>query len=204
MADAQLKPAPRPPARPRRAATGAADEVIASGWSGPLPRGTGPATYPQHRVATALHYYFAESEHDPAEDPVVLSPGRAGRLQHGGIFTEVGPFSLNELSPASADGADDGSSDTRDANGTHTHTSTGACTGAGESPAPRLFRNPYAWTRRASVLRSRLRASAALRRAAGRRGARCPHRNDTLAATDNAAFLCNFFRAFPAFRKNPL
>jgi carboxypeptidase C (cathepsin A) len=88
-----------------------------------------------------------------------------------GFFSEVGPFSINEL--------------------------TNPTTSAGQ---PTLFRNPFSWTQRASVLAWESPAGVGFSPCGDRvkdPGAVCPHWNDTLAASDNALFLCNFFRAYP-------
>ena len=85
---------------PAAVAAGATDEVTSlPGWSGPLPSrhwsGFLPTAPGSNR---SLHYYFAESEGDPATDPVVLwVQGGPGGSSMEGFFTEVGPFSLNEL-----------------------------------------------------------------------------------------------------------
>eukprot|EP00937_MAST-01D_sp_MAST-1D-sp2_P005437 g5437.t1 len=156
------------------------DEVTSlPGWRGALPSrhysGFLPTTPSGNR---SLHYYFAESESEPATDPVVLwVQGGPGGSSMEGFFTEIGPFSLNELSLG----------------------------GGGNGTTPRLFRNPYAWTRRASVLAWESPAGVGFSPCGSlpeHAGAQCPHWNDTVAAADNAAFLCNFFRAFPAFRAN--
>jgi len=155
----------------------ATDEVKSlPGWSGAL-----PSRHWSGYLGTlgnrSLHYYFAESEGDPATDPVVLwVQGGPGGSSMEGFFTEVGPFSLNELSMP-----------------------------AGAAAAPTLFRNPYGWTRNASVLAWESPAGVGFSPCGGADdpAAACPHWNDTSSAVDNAAFLCAFFRAFPAFRAQP-
>ena len=100
------------------------------GWSGPLPSkmyagyvsAGNDADYNMYE-----HYFFAESENDPANDPVVIwTNGGPGASSFFGMFVELGPFQVNSASLQ-----------------TESYNKTGI---------PTLFKNEQSWTKAANVL----------------------------------------------------
>ena len=101
------------------------------GWSGPLPSkqysGFVDSTLDEKFGQLHSHYWFAESENDPASDPVLVwFNGGPGASSLFGFMVELGPFMFNDDSKRSA-----------------SYNTTGV-------PSP--IANPYGWTKVASLL----------------------------------------------------
>ncbi|KAK3287813.1 hypothetical protein CYMTET_4693 [Cymbomonas tetramitiformis] len=129
------------------------------------------------------HYVFIESEGSPATDPVLVwYNGGPGESSMFGLLVELGPLLLNEESLSRVSNA---------------------------SQPPELLRNPYSWSKAASLLivDNPPPVGFSYCSSAGQRGDgySCGAWNDTGVAAVNHAFLCTFFQEqFPEFLKNEL
>ena len=161
------------------------DEIKAlPGWSGPLPSrmyagyvsAGNDADYEMYE-----HYFFAESENDPANDPVVIwTNGGPGASSFFGMFVELGPFQVNGASLR-----------------TEAYNKTGV---------PTLFKNEESWTKAANVLILNspppVGYSYCDPTGPSGKGESCGSWNDTRTAVHNAAFVQNWAKEFPQFSGN--
>lgn len=94
-----------------------------------------------------------------------------------GLFTEIGPFALNEQSVSGTAGA-----------------------------VPSLFRNPFAWNQNTTLLfwesPSPVGFSYCTDKDKAVDNSLCPQWNDTSCAEENFAFLKSFFGLYPEYSKN--
>jgi len=123
-----------------------------------------------------LHYWFIESEKNPATDPVILwlngGPGSSSLI---GLFTENGQLATNDDSL------------TQNISGT-----------------PQAFYNPYSWQQAASTiyLESPAGVGFSYCLTPGTNTTMVCANNDTSTATDAYDFLVNWFQAYPEYSKN--
>jgi len=158
------------------------------GWDAPLPSevyaGYIPAgndTQDGTDYEMFEHYMFIESEGDPSSDPLVVwTNGGPGASSFFGLFVELGPFIL-----------DDDSLKTKEYN---------------QTGIPTLWRNEFSWTKAASILilNSPPPVGFSYCNPAGPSGdgTSCGSWNDSRTAKHNYAFLQNWFKSFPEYRKN--
>lgn len=150
-----------------------ADEIkVLPGWESALPSKhySGLISVGSQTGTTGkLHYWFVESENNPASDPVVLwlngGPGSSSLI---GCLTENGQFSLNDDS----------------------------MTNKTKQGVPRLWYNPYSWTKHANVIW--------LESPKGVGFSFCDnpnncHNTDETTAIDAHEFLVNFFKGFSEY-----
>ena len=157
------------------------------GWPHPLasPIYSGYFTIPPtapHTVPRHLHYVFIYSERAPATDPVMLwLNGGPGSSSLKGVFSQLGPYSLNDASYGSTDGKD----------------------------GLRLARNNATWNQFANILYLEQPAGVGFsfcNLSLHQKGVdNCDHSDGSVAA-DNFALLLKFFDsgAFSEFRSNEL
>lgn len=161
------------------------DEITTlPGWDAPLPS----RMFAGHVSAGVEgqyhmyeHYFFAESEGNPATDPVIVwTNGGPGASSFFGMFVELGPFYV------------DGNSMKTDA--------------FNKTGVPTLFRNEETWTKAGSVLilNSPPPVGYSYCDPAGQSGDgySCGNWNDTRTAKHNAAFIENWVKEFPQFANN--
>ena len=153
-----------------------ADEVLSlPGWDAPLPSRHFSGLVPVSGGSRELHYYVQEAETAPTDKPLMLwLNGGPGTSALFGAFTELGQLLFNRNSME------------------------------GKGAAPKLFRNPYAWTREVNLLflespagvgfsRCRSGLLGANTSTSSRRKGRCVS-NDTSTAQQNADALEGFLR----------
>ena len=124
----------------------------------------------------ALHYYFMEAEESPATAPLVLwLNGGPGSSSLFGMFTEVGQLVFSRDSLAT-----------------------------NKTEAPRLFRNPEAWTTVANMLflESPVGVGWSYCAASLNEGKPCVC-NDTSTANENHDALLQFTKRFPSLKDRP-
>lgn len=167
----------------------AGDEILSlPGWSGPLPSRMysgliTSGTAPNGLGLMHQHYWFVESENDPANDPVVVwYNGGPGASSLFGLLVELGPVLLNENSITSA-----------------AFNATGV---------PQLQANPYSWSKVANVLAVDNPPPVGFSYCdpAGPTGDgySCGNWNDALVGTTNHAFLKAWIKEFPEFAQNDM
>lgn len=139
------------------------DQVFSLPHALELPKSNQFSGFLQIDAEKFIHYFYIESENDPANDPVIFwtngGPGCSGQL---GLFTEMGPWR-----PA--------------ANGS-------------------LMRNPFAWTRKASMVF--LEQPAGVGYSFVTNGDLLSSYNDLRASIDNLQILKTFFEKFPERKSN--
>eukprot|EP01006_Ploeotia_vitrea_P030048 TRINITY_DN62506_c0_g2_i1.p1 TRINITY_DN62506_c0_g2~~TRINITY_DN62506_c0_g2_i1.p1 ORF type:complete len:501 (+),score=39.90 TRINITY_DN62506_c0_g2_i1:29-1531(+) len=122
---------------------------------------------------TKMFYWFAESENDPANDPVALwvQGGPGASSVKDGLFVENGPFQF-------------------------IIDSTG-------EPPNQLELRPFRWTRNASVIFWESPPGVGYSYCGTPNSNKtCGRWTDESTAQANYAFLCNFFQKYPQFRSN--
>lgn len=167
----------------------AADEVNSlPGWDGPLPSrmfaghvDAGSSFEDGIERKMFEHYFFVESEGDPAKDPLIVwTNGGPGASSFFGLFVELGPFYTDATSLQ-----------------TEAFNTTGV---------PTLFRNEHTWTKLGSVLivNSPPPVGYSYCTPAGQtgNGSSCGTWNDTKTATHNAIWLESWLERFPAYADN--
>ena len=165
------------------------DEIKAlPGWDGALPSrhyaghvNAGTATEAGVAHQMYEHYYFVESENDPANDPLIVwTNGGPGASSMFGLFVELGPFYLDASSLATAE--------------------------FNKTGIPSIYRNEYAWTKKANVLiiNSPPPIGYSYCEPAGQTGDgySCGTWNDTKTAVHNEIYLESWLQRFPRFKKN--
>lgn len=130
-----------------------------------------------------MHYWFVESEGDPANDPVLVwYNGGPGASSLFGLLVELGPLLLNEDSLSGPE--------------------------FNRTGVPQLQRNPYSWSKVASVLAVNnpppVGFSYCTPPGPRGNGTSCGPWTDSAVATANHVFLANWIRQFPAFAKNKM
>ena len=152
------------------------------GWAGPLPSkqysGYLNSTYDSQFGQLHSHYWFAESENDPATDPVLVwFNGGPGASSLFGFMVELGPFMFND-----------------DSKKTASYNATGV-------PSP--IANPFGWTKVASLLAISgpppVGFSYCDKGGVAGDGYSCGDWNDTRTAIANADALTSWGKAFPEF-----
>jgi hypothetical protein len=158
------------------------------GWSSDLPSrhyaghvSAGTATELGIKHEMFEHYYFVESENDPVNDPLIVwTNGGPGASSMFGLFVELGPFYLDASSLT-----------------TKEYNSTGI---------PSLYRNNYAWTKKANVLiiNSPPPIGYSYCEPAGQTGGgySCGTWNDTMTAVHNEIYLESWLQRFPQYKNN--
>jgi len=122
----------------------------------------------------ALHYWFIESENNPATDPIILwlngGPGSSSLI---GLFTENGQIATNDNSLAN-------------------------------SGTPQVFYNPYSWQKVASTIYLESPAGVGFSYclvSGTNTTTQCSNTDDST-ASDAYDFLVNFFQSYPEYSKN--
>eukprot|EP00041_Stephanoeca_diplocostata_P019454 m.419853 g.419853 ORF g.419853 m.419853 type:complete len:463 (-) comp21310_c0_seq1:1157-2545(-) len=156
------------------------------GWSGELPSRMSngwidAGTPPNGNGQMYFHYWFVESESNPATDPVVLwYNGGPGASSLFGLLVELGPLMLNSESLAGA-----------------VYNKTGV---------PQLIYNPYSWSKTANILivDNPPPVGFSFCTPAGQTGSgtSCGPWNDELVAAANHEFLVGWMHAYPEFSRN--
>ena len=186
------------------------------GWEGELPSRmwSGYIQVPGDSGSKYYHYWLVESEGNPKSDPVALwlngGPGSSSLI---GLFTENGPFELNDNSLPPGDinvcGCDAhqvnmcqrmGMECSCGVNGTHCdHGAFGACdatcSNQQKPPVPKLFHRKTGWQTQATFI--------FLESPAGVGFSYCDYEpctaNDTSTAVDNHLVLKGIFEGFPEY-----
>lgn len=128
-----------------------------------------------------MHYVLVESEGNPKTDPLVMwYNGGPGASSMYGLLVELGPLWLNDLSTMDPQ-----------------YNATGV---------PQLVRNPYAWTKFASILvvdsPPPVGFSYCSQFGPTANGTSCGPWNDQDVANANAAFIVKFFQQYPRYLAN--
>jgi len=147
------------------------------GWDLPLPSKIYSGYFASDAAGNHMqHYFFVESENDPANDPVVVwNQGGPGGASLFGAFVEQGPFLLNENSIKD------------------------------ENRIPKLFYNEYGWQKVANTLFIDTPAPVGFSYCTDNCGSGSNPWNDTTYGQENGIFLSNFFEhGFPEYAKNDL
>eukprot|EP01079_Euglenida_sp_SAG-EU17-18_P010240 gene10240-270_t len=151
-----------------------------------------------------MHYMFVESEGNPASDPVVLwSNGGPGASSLFGLFTELGPFLLSDLSYDEKFNKT-GCCGTTCAIAQQLETVlANQCPQSTTSGIPSFVRNPHSWSK---VINCPPPVGFSYCDPAGSRpsgdGTSCGSWNDTGVAVHNHEFVKNWLKAFPEYKSN--
>ena len=166
-----------------------ADEIkILPGWASDLPSrhfaghvsaGTSEELGVHHSMFE--HYYFVESENDPANDPLIVwTNGGPGASSMFGLFVELGPFYFDASSLRTPE-----------------YNTTGV---------PTMYRNQNAWSKIANILiiNSPPPIGYSYCEPAGQTGDgySCGTWNDTKTAVHNEIYLESWLQRFPQYKAN--
>eukprot|EP01130_Rhizamoeba_saxonica_P017347 TRINITY_DN8380_c0_g1_i1.p1 TRINITY_DN8380_c0_g1~~TRINITY_DN8380_c0_g1_i1.p1 ORF type:complete len:503 (+),score=91.19 TRINITY_DN8380_c0_g1_i1:204-1712(+) len=159
------------------------------GWNGKLPSKmysgfTSAGSHSNHHNSEMFfHWVFVESERDPVNDPLVIwYNGGPGASSLFGLFVELGPLMLNELSLQGK-----------------SYETTGI---------PQLIRNEYGWSSISNLLiidnPPPVGFSYCNPDGPTGDGTSCGSWNDTSTAQANYKFLVNWFNQFPEYKEHDL